>query len=372
MEALLKEVTWVGERIDRKRPVVQLHLGGGTPTYNSPDSLKALIAHVRSIFTFDRDAEIGVEVDPRVTGPKHLKALRESGFNRISMGVQDFDPKVQKPINRIQSFEATRDLVQEARNMGYSSVNLDLIYGLPFQTVPSFLKTIEKILSIKPDRMAVYSYAHVPWLKKHQEILDPHLPTERDKFEIFRTALREFTRAGYEYIGMDHFARPNDELSQARRKRSLWRNFQGYTTKAGTDLFGMGMSAIGSVHGSYFQNQKELKEYQRVAGAGQAATTRGFHLTKDDKIRGRLIQNLLCHAEVFKADLEKEFGINFDQYFADSLDKLAEAQKDGLVELLADRIRPTAVGRIFLRNLAMPFDAHLPEAGDKPIFSRTV
>jgi oxygen-independent coproporphyrinogen-3 oxidase len=327
---------------------------------------------VRTGFTFDNDAEMGVEVDPRVTTKEHLRILRQLGFNRISMGVQDFNPKVQEAINRVQPFEDTKALVDAARSEGFESINIDLIYGLPYQTVASFEKTIEQILSIGPDRLAVYSYAHVPWLKKHQEHFVAHLPDERQKFEIFRTALKRFTEAGFDYIGMDHFARPNDELSQARQNRTLWRNFQGYTTKAGTDLFGLGMSAIGNVHGGFFQNEKDLKTYQERTAKGGVATTRGFQLSKDDKIRSRVIQNLLCHADVLKKDIEKEFDLSFDKYFSDALLKLEEAKKDGLVELLADRIRPTNIGRVFLRNLAMPFDAYLPKEGEKKVFSRTV
>lgn len=372
MKSIWAELGWLSARINRKRPIVQLHLGGGTPTYNTPESLEELMNKVRKDFYLDPEAEIGVEVDPRVTSLDHLKSLRRAGFNRLSMGVQDFDAAVQNSINRRQSFEDTRKLVDQARLLGFNSINMDLIYGLPYQTTLSFDETISQILSIGPDRLAVYSYAHVPWLKKHQAPLEAHLPDEKEKFEIFLTALRRFTEAGFEYIGMDHFARPDDELAKARRERTLWRNFQGYTTKAGTDLFGLGMSAIGSVSGTYFQNQKDLREYQAAITKNKAATARGFHLSEDDKIRSRVIQNLLCHAEVRKQEIEKEFKITFDVYFSSALKKLEEPAADGLVELTPTMIRPTGVGRIFLRNLAMAFDAYLPKEGDKQIFSRTV
>ncbi len=310
-----QELDWLQNHVSKKRSVVQFHLGGGTPTYHSADELKKLMESVHKGFSFDSTAEVGIEVDPRVTTIEHLKALRSVGFNRISMGVQDFNPNVQEAVNRVQPFEDTKRLVNEARDAGFVSINMDLIYGLPYQTTATFEKTIDQILLIGPDRLAVYSYAHVPWLKQHQEHFEKNLPDERTKFEIFRTALRRFTDAGFDYIGMDHFAKPDDELSKARRNRTLWRNFQGYTTKAGTDLFGLGMSAISNVHGGFFQNEKDLKKYQEKIRTGPA-TIRGFRLSQDDKIRARVIQNLLCHAEVVKSEIEKMFGINFDDYFS--------------------------------------------------------
>jgi len=372
LEAIYKEITWLSQRIDRKRKVIQFHFGGGTPTYESPEELKKLADAIQKGFFFDDNAEVGIEVDPRVTSFDHLKALKEAGFNRLSMGVQDFDAKVQKAINRIQPFEETRDLVMKARDLGFLSVNMDLIYGLPYQTPKSFERTIEKILLIGPDRLAVYSYAHVPWLKRHQEVLEKHLPSEKEKYQIFLSALKSFTQAGFQYIGMDHFAKPEDELAAARRNRTLWRNFQGYTTKAGTDLFGIGMSAIGCIHGAYVQNQREINPYQEAIERGGAATLRGFRLSQDDKVRARVIQNLLCHAVVVKSEIEKEFGIQFDSYFYESLKKLKGCADDGLVTLSSGEICPTEVGRIFLRNLAMPFDAYLPKPGEKRIFSRTI
>lgn len=369
---LERESAWLASRIDRSRPVVQLHYGGGTPTYFDPERLERLAEALHTGFTFAPDAELGVEIDPRVTTTAHLETLRRTGFNRLSMGVQDFDPKVQEAVNRIQPFEATRDLTAAARSMGFSSVNMDLIYGLPFQTPDSFRRTIDQILEIAPDRLAVYSYAHVPWMKKHQRVVEPALPGEREKFEIFRTALARFTAAGYEYIGMDHFARPDDELARARGDRSLWRNFQGYTTKAGTDLFGIGMSAIGGIAGAYVQNRRELPEYRAAIEAGGPATMRGFRLSADDRLRRAVIQSLLCHGVVVKAEIEERFRIDFDETFAGALSRLEECRRDGLVELDAGEIRATALGRVFLRNLAMPFDAYLPSAPEKPMFSRTL
>lgn len=372
LQRLTKEVEWVADRLSDRRRVVQFHLGGGTPTYILPEKLDEFLSRLRSRFRFDAKAEVGVETDPRVTGDKHLGVLKKHGFNRISMGVQDFDPRVQKAVNRLQPFEQTRDLVAQARRLGFESVNIDLIFGLPYQNPATFGKTIEQVLEINPDRLAVYSYAHVPWLKKHQDLLAPHLPSEREKFEILLMAVKGFMEAGFEYIGMDHFARPDDELAKARRNRTLWRNFQGYTTKAGTDLIAFGMSGISNVRHAFFQNQRDTKAYEQAIDAGSGATVRGFRLGPDDKVRSRVIHNILCHAVVVKSEIEKEFGISFDAYFQDALKNLEPMRADGLVDLSPGEIRPTALGRFFLRNLAMPFDAYLPKAGETRVFSRTV
>ncbi|MEO8431628.1 MAG: oxygen-independent coproporphyrinogen III oxidase [Acidobacteriota bacterium] len=372
LAALEREIDWVAERAGEGREVVQLHLGGGTPTYFAPERLERLVGRLRDRFRFSPDAEIGVEIDPRVTTPRHLEALARQGFNRLSLGVQDFDPAVQKAINRIQPFEATRDLVAHARSLGFPSVNMDLIFGLPHQTPETFAATIARVLEIAPDRLAVYSYANVPWMKKHQAILEPHLPDETTKFAIFQTALDRFQDAGFEYIGMDHFARPDDELARARRSRSLHRNFQGYTTKAGTDLLGMGMSAIGSVGDAYVQNRRELADWTAAVERRGAATFRGFRLGADDRLRRAVIQSLLCHGVVVKKEIESAYGICFDDTFGGALDALAPCAADGLVELSPGEIRATPVGRVFLRNLAMPFDAYLPGQAEKPVFSKTL
>ena len=288
------------------------------------------------------------------------------------MGVQDFDPQVQKAINRIQPYAATRQLVEDARALGFPSINFDLIYGLPHQTPATFSATIDRVLEIAPDRLAVYSYANVPWMKKHQNVLLPYLPDEATKFGIFRTALERFGDAGFEYIGMDHFARPDDELARARRDRTLHRNFQGYTTKAGTDLIGFGMSAIGSVGGHYVQNRRELPAYRQSIADSGAATFRGARLSADDALRREVISNLLCHGVVVKSEIEQRFGIVFDDVFAPAIEKLAPCAADGLVELTRGEIRSTPLGRVFLRNLAMPFDAYLEASPEKPVFSKTL
>ena len=372
LDMLEREIDWVADRVGAERPVSQFHLGGGTPTYFTPERLRRLGRKFRSRFRFASDVEMGVEVDPRVTTREHLVELARLGFNRLSMGVQDFEPRVQVAINRVQPYEDTRRLVEQARALGFPSVNMDLIFGLPFQTAESFSETIDKVVAIAPDRLAVYSYANVPWMKKHQSVLEPHLPDERTKFEIFRTALERFTAAGFEYIGMDHFARPTDELARARTERTLHRNFQGYTTKAGTDLVGFGMSAIGGIGRTYVQNRRDLGPYQQDVGAHGAATFRGFRLSEDDRLRRTVIQNLLCHGVIVKAEIEAEYGIRFDKHFADALEKLVPCAADGLVVLGRDEIRATTAGRVFLRNLAMPFDAYLAAAPEKPVFSKTL
>ncbi len=367
-----KEIEWVSSRAGRDREVIQLHWGGGTPTYFSPERAGRLAGRLRSAFRFAGDAEVSVEVDPRVTSREHLAVLRGMGFNRVSMGVQDFDPAVQKAVNRIQSPEQTGDLVAAARELGYGGINIDLIFGLPLQTPESFSRTIDQVLGIGPDRLAVYSYANVPWMKKHQKLLEPKLPSERDKFEIFRTALARFTDAGYEYIGMDHFARPGDELSRARRDRSLHRNFQGYTTKAGTDLLGLGMSAIGAIGDSFVQNRRDLPGYRAAVEKEGAATFRGFDLSFDDRVRRAVIASMLCHGVVVIPEIESAYRIEFREYFADALTRLTPCAVDGLVEISDSELRATPLGRVFLRNLAMPFDAYLPAQLEKPVFSRTL
>jgi oxygen-independent coproporphyrinogen-3 oxidase len=372
LDRVERELDWTAARLGEGRPVVQVHWGGGTPTYFPPEQLERLGRKILDRFAVAPDAELGVEVDPRVTTFAHLRTLAALGFNRLSMGVQDFDPRVQEAINRIQPADATQRLVEQARDLGFPSVNMDLIFGLPHQTPETFARTIDRVLEIGPDRLAVYSYANVPWMKKHQNVLLPYLPDERTKFEIFRTALERFTEAGFDYIGMDHFAKPEDELSRARRARTLHRNFQGYTTKAGTDLVGFGMSAIGSVADHYVQNRRELSPYREAIDAGGSAVFRGCRLTAEDRLRRRVIGNLLCHGVLVKAEIEREFGIAFDAHFADALERLVPCAEDGLVTIAPDAIRATPTGRIFLRNLAMCFDAYLEQGAEKPVFSRTL
>jgi oxygen-independent coproporphyrinogen-3 oxidase len=374
LEVLKREMERVSRSVSKQREVVQFHWGGGTPTYLTPEQIEDLFGAVRARFSFAADSEIGIEVDPRVTSREHLETLRHLGFNRLSMGIQDFHPEVQKAIHRIQPFELTRDLLFVARELGFDSINVDLIYGLPYQSPERFAHTVNQILELAPDRVALFSYAHVPWLKKQQGSFATHLPEGMQKFEIFRTGLSKFLEAGYVYIGMDHFAKPGDELAISQQKRTLHRNFQGYTTKAGADLYGMGVTAISGIQNAYAQNHRELAAWEKAVSERGIATMRGYRLSDDDRLRRAVISRLLCHTVVIKEEIAREFGVDFDQYFADELTRLEAAREDGLVLLEADQIRTTWLGRIFIRNLAMIFDPYLAkqQLTAKPLFSKTL
>jgi oxygen-independent coproporphyrinogen-3 oxidase len=374
LEILKREMTRVSRSVSSDRPVVQFHWGGGTPTYLTPAQIEDLFGFTREHFTFAPDAEIGIEVDPRVTSREHLETLRNLGFNRLSMGIQDFHPLVQKTINRVQPFELTGGLIQSARNLGFESVNVDLIYGLPYQTAETFAHTVDQILELAPDRVALFSYAHVPWLKKQQGSFAGHLPEGMQKFEIFRTGLLKFLEAGYLYIGMDHFAKPGDELAVSQQNRTLHRNFQGYTTKAGADLYGMGITAISGIQNAYAQNQRDIPSWEKAVAERGIATMRGYHLSDDDRLRRAVISRLLCHTIVLKDEISREFAIDFDNYFAEELRRLEPFREDGLVVLDPSEIRTTWLGRIFIRNLAMIFDPYLEKQhlNAKPLFSKTL
>src|SRR6201993_1533443 len=305
-DVLKKEIARVGAAVSREREVVQFHWGGGTPTYSTPAQLEDLFGYTEERFTFSPEAEIGIEVDPRVTSREHLETLRRLGFNRLSMGIQDFHEPVQKAIHRIQPYELTRDLIQTARALGFESINVDLIYGLPYQTAETFAHTVDQIIGLAPDRIALFSYAHVPWLKKQQGSFAAHLPEGMQKFEIFRTGLLKFLEAGYLYIGMDHFAKPGDELAVSQQKRTLHRNFQGYTTKAGVDLYRMGIHAISGIQSAYAQNHRDIPSWQRAVDERGLATMRGYHLSEEDRLRRAVISRLLCHTVVLKDEISPE------------------------------------------------------------------
>src|ERR1700722_5126051 len=371
---LKKEIDHIASRVSRERQVAQFHWGGGTPTYLSPEQIEDLFVYTKERFSFAPDAEIGVEVDPRVTSPAHLEILRKLGFNRLSMGVQDFKEDVQKAIHRIQPYEQTRDLIATARELGFDSINPDLIYGFPYQTAESFAHPVEQIVGPSPARIAMFSYAHVPWLKKQQGSFVGHLPEGMKKFDIFRSGLLKFLEAGYLYIGMDHFAKENDELAVSQRNRTLHRNFQGYTTKAGADLYGMGITAISGIQDAYAQNHRDLPSWEKAVADRGIATMRGYHLSADDILRRAVISRLLCHTIVIKDEISREFGIEFDEYFAEELRQLEPSREDGLVLLEGGEFRTTWLGRIFIRNLAMIFDPYLErqQLAAKPLFSKTL
>ncbi|HET6930042.1 MAG TPA: oxygen-independent coproporphyrinogen III oxidase [Candidatus Acidoferrum sp.] len=374
LSILKKEIDHIASRVSRQRQVSQFHWGGGTPTYLSPEQIEDLFEYTRERFNFAPDAEIGIEVDPRVTSRAHMEVVRKMGFNRLSMGIQDFKEDVQKAIHRIQPYEQTRDLIAIARELGFDSINVDLIYGLPFQTAESFAHTVEQIVGLSPDRIAMFSYAHVPWLKKQQGSFVAHLPEGMKKFDIFRSGLLKFLEAGYLYIGMDHFAKANDELAVSQRNRTLHRNFQGYTTKAGADLYGMGITAISGIQGTYAQNHRDLPSWEKSVQERGVATMRGYRLSQDDIIRREVISRLLCHTVIVKDEISKQFGINFDEYFAPELEHLKMPQEDGLVVINDKEIRTAWLGRIFIRNLAMVFDPYLEkqQLAARPLFSKTL
>lgn len=371
---LKKEIELLAPMLHRDRRIVQMHWGGGTPTYLSPDKIRELGTFIQKSFAFAADAEISIEVDPRDLLYEHMKALRDVGFNRISLGVQDFDPRVQRAVNRNQSEFVTRRAVDWARGLGFTSLNVDLIYGLPLQTVQSFDTTLDKIIEIAPERIAVYNFAYVPWMKKHQRVIHQEdLPTPDVKIALLTRTIEKLTKAGYLYLGMDHFAKPDDELAISQSSRTLRRNFQGYSTKAGSDLYGLGMSAISHFGTYYSQNAKTLPEYSHSIEKGRFATVVGYQMTRDDEIRKEVIMRLMCDLRLEKEDFSRDYGIDFDEYFAESLKKLRPLIDDDLL-VTDDEFAVTAHGRLFLRNIAMCFDAYLSPAPkeQQPLYSRTV
>ncbi len=374
LDYLEREIDMIWKMISPGRKVTQLHWGGGTPSYLNPDEIRELGNFINERFEYVEDPEVGVEIDPRGLTYEHMKAFREVGFNRISMGVQDFDPMVQKAVNRIQPEEITRQAIDWSRELGFKSINLDLIYGLPFQTLDSFEKTIDKVIELSPERIAVFNFAYVPWLKPHQRVIRKEdLPSPEIKLKILKMTIEKLTDAGYVYIGMDHFAKPDDELAIAQKEKTLYRNFQGYSTRAGADLYAFGMSAISQFQNIYAQNYKELKEYYARIDEGKFPTAIGYKMTQDDVIRKHVIMRLMCDMELTKSEVEEKFNIKFDEYFADSIPKLQEFIDDGLVELTENKIIVTLMGRLVIRNIAMCFDAYIDKMmKEKPIFSRTV
>jgi oxygen-independent coproporphyrinogen III oxidase len=373
---LHRELAMLAEALGGPRRIVQYHWGGGTPTYLSLAQISALQAVVTSHFDVEEGAEVAIEVDPRVTSVEQLALLRNLGFNRLSLGVQDFTPEVQQAVNRIQSESLTRTLFDAARDLGFESINVDLIYGLPLQTRGSFGKTVDAVVAMRPDRVAVYSYAHVPWIRGHQKYLNPDdLPAAERKIELFVEAVDRFRAAGYEQIGMDHFALPTDELAIASAAGRLHRNFMGYTTRPAPDMLAAGVSGIGDVRGAFAQNTKKLSEYYSAIDAGRFPIERGYRLDADDHVRRFVITNLMCNFRVVRSEVESRFSIEFAKYFAPELAELDEsAVADGFVTIDDAAIAVSPLGRLFVRNVAMVFDRHLRARATSaiPIFSRTV
>jgi oxygen-independent coproporphyrinogen-3 oxidase len=378
LDYLIREIEQVAGLVDTRRPVVQFHWGGGTPTYLSEEQMTRLFQFQTKFFNLAPDAEVAIEVDPRVTTEGQINLLKELGFNRISLGVQDFNPQVQETIHRVQPLDMTARMVEQIRGLGFEGLNFDLIYGLPYQTVESFTKTVQEVIALSPDRIALYSYAHVPWLSPHQnQIPGEALPETETKFAILQTALEQLTNAGYLYIGMDHFAKPHDELSQALKNGNLHRNFMGYTVQQGkvlsSDLYGFGVSAISGFQGHFAQNWRKLPDYYEAIDAGSLPTMRGYILSEEDRLRQQVIMSILCQGHLDYVALQARFGIDFKEYFADALSQLEGMTADGLVELNDTTLQVTPLGRMFSRNLAMPFDAYLSQMStNKPTFSKTV
>ena len=376
LDYLRRELAMLAEALGGRRRVVQYHWGGGTPTYLSPAQIAELDAAVRRHFDVAADAEQAIEIDPRVTTPEQLTLLRRLGFNRLSFGIQDFDPAVQRAIRRHQSEQETRSLYAFARATGFASINFDLIYGLPLQTEASFRATLATVAALRPDRIAIYSYAHVPWIRPNQKAIDPiQLPDARAKRALLAAAVDTLTRAGYVSIGIDHFALPDDELAVAARERRLHRNFMGYTVRPAPDSVAVGVSAIGDVSGAFAQNHKTLARYYEAIDAGRFPIERGYALSDDDRLRRYVIAELMCNFHLDAAALRARFGIDLEDRFAPELGRLTEAggpAADGLVRVERNGLAVTDLGRLFVRNVCMVFDTYLAAHEGRPVFSRTV
>jgi oxygen-independent coproporphyrinogen-3 oxidase len=372
VKRLHQEMERIKPLTNPQRKVTQLHFGGGSPTFLAPDHMRRLGESIHQHYNLVEDIEAGVEIDPRRLVKDHITALREIGFNRASLGVQDNNPVVQKAVHRIQPFEQTKQAVDWAREAGFKSVNIDLIYGLPHQTPQSFEKTLEEVLTLRPDRFAIFNYAYVPWMKPAQKIIkEDLLPTAEMKLEILKLTIERLTSEGYVYIGMDHFALADDELAVAQREKTLQRNFQGYSTRGGTDIYAFGMSSISQTEEAYWQNAKELQDYYTAVENNQIPVSRGYLVTEDDRIRRDTIMRLMCDLSLSYADMSNRLGINFSSYFEKELSSLSDLAADNLLELHPDNLEVTNRGRLFIRNVAMRFDAHLP-AENVRRYSKTV
>lgn len=376
LHRLEREITLVAPLFDRDRDVIQLHLGGGTPNFLTPDLIGELVETLGRQFHFSTSAErdFSIEIDPRTVTPDDIHALARIGFNRASLGVQDFDPDVQEAVNRIQSVEDTMAVIQACRDSGMRSVNVDLIYGLPKQTHAGFAKTLDTVIAVRPDRLAIYGYAHLPEMFKAQRQLKAeYLPSAEEKLALLALAIEKLTQAGYVYIGMDHFALPEDDLAKAQARGGLHRNFMGYTTHAESDLIGFGVSSISHIGDSFSQNHRDLPGWEAALDAGRLPTWRGLHLDSDDVLRADVIQQLMCQGRIDIADTQARFDIDFLRYFADALPRLAPLQADGLVEVGPRFIQATSRGRLLMRIIAMCFDRYLQQPSDQPArFSKAI
>ncbi|MCS3468147.1 oxygen-independent coproporphyrinogen-3 oxidase [Pseudomonas sp. JUb42] len=374
LQRLEQEIQMLACHLDPGQVVEQLHFGGGTPTFLSHDELRQLMAHLRKHFNLldDDSGDYGIEIDPREADWSTMGLLRELGFNRVSLGVQDLDPDVQRAVNRLQSLEETRAIVDAAHTLQFRSVNIDLIYGLPRQTPEAFARTVEEVITLQPDRLSVFNYAHLPERFMPQRRIDSNdLPSPEQKLLMLERTIDQLTKAGYRYIGMDHFALPDDELAVAQEELTLQRNFQGYTTHGHCDLIGLGVSAISQIGDLYTQNSSDLSDYQALLASDQLATKRGLQCNDDDRIRRAVIQQLICHFTLEFATIENEFAINFRDYFSEVWPLLEEMTTDGLITIDDFGIEVQPAGRLLVRSVCMVFDAYLTQQ-NRQRFSRVI
>ena len=360
LDHLIQEVEQTTARIDTRKPVVQMHWGGGTPNYLTIEQVEQLWKTIEKHFQFDSQAEISIEINPRYVDRDYIQALRKIGFNRVSFGIQDFNPQVQEAVNRVQPKELLFNVMDWVRSAEFDSVNVDLIYGLPYQTFETFSETIDNTIALNPDRLAIFNFAYVPWLKPVQKKINVEaLPSGEEKLEILQMAISRLTSSEYVYIGMDHFAKPNDELSVAQRNGEMKRNFQGYTTLPDAELLGFGLTSISMLHDAYYQHHKKLKDYYTAIENQEPPIEKGVRLHREDILRREVIMQLMCHFELSKAEVETKFHLDFDTFFATELADLKLLEVDGLVRVHADRIEVTPSGRLLIRNIAAVFDEYL-------------
>ncbi|CRM08343.1 oxygen-independent coproporphyrinogen III oxidase [Pseudomonas sp. 25 R 14] len=374
LQRLEQEIQLVACHLDPNQQVQQLHLGGGTPTFLSHDELRQLMAQLRRHFNLQDDdsGDYGIEIDPREADWATMGLLRELGFNRVSIGVQDLDPEVQRAVNRLQSLEETRAVIDAARTLQFRSINIDLIYGLPKQTPEHFAHTVAEVISLQPDRLSVFNYAHLPErFLPQRRINSDDLPAPADKLQMLHNTIEQLTAAGYNYIGMDHFALPDDELAIAQEESTLQRNFQGYTTHGHCDLIGLGVSAISQIGDLYCQNSSDLNHYQNALAGAQLATSRGLLCTADDRLRRAVIQQLICNLRLDFEHIEQAFTVDFRGYFAEVWPQLQVMANDGLIALDAEGIRVLPAGRLLVRSVCMVFDAYLQQQ-NRQRFSRVI
>lgn len=372
LDLLEKELEIFALHLGPERKAVQLHFGGGTPNFFGPEQIDRLGAMINRHFTFTEDAEKSVELDPRRLRPEHVEAFARMGLTRASFGVQDSNPDVQKAIHRVQPQSMNIEAMATLRANGFDSINLDLIYGLPLQTSESFSVTLNEVLQLKPDRFAIFNYAHVPWMRPAQKLLErAGLPDARTKLELLKLCIERLTAAGYVYIGMDHFALPGDELVQAQREQTLQRNFQGYSTRAGVEICGFGISSISQGAGGFRQNVKDLEAYRAWLAQGKLPVEKGYELTADDQLRADVISRLMCDLSMDYSAMSEKWAIDFEAYFAEALAQLKEPAEDGLLIWTDRGFAVTERGRLFIRNLAMCFDAYL-EPAETGRYSKTV